>query len=277
MLSYRHSYHAGNFADVLKHIIQIKILEYLLKKDKPFDYIDTHAGAGLYHLHSEHAQKLQEYTQGIAQLKQNEWPELSSYFSIIEQHNPDNDLSFYPGSPLISQHFLRRKDRSWLFELHPSDAPILIQNTSKNKATRVRQEDGFKGLLSLLPPASRRGFILMDPSYEMKSDYQQVVKIIKAAHHKFATGIYALWYPVIYRREIDRLTESFKNSGMRNIQCFELGLSADHDARGMTASGMIVINPPWTLFDTMSKLLPRLSQVLGGESGFYQCEILVGE
>lgn len=275
MLSYRHSYHAGNYADVLKHIVLIEIFEHLVKKENPFDYIDTHAGAGLYHLHSEQAAKLQEYTQGVAKLKQEEWPELSSYFDILKAHNSKGKLNYYPGSPFIASHFLREKDRSWLYELHPKDAEFLLNNTAKSKNTRVMHEDGFKGLLSLLPPVSRRGLVLIDPSYEIKTDYDKVVKVISEAHAKFSTGIYALWYPVVDRKLIDRLERQFIRSGIKKIQRYELGLRPDQFGSGMSASGMIVINAPWTLMDKMEKVLPKLVHTLDGE--FYKCDELMGE
>ncbi len=277
MLSYRHSYHAGNHADVLKHIVQIEILQHLIKKEAAFDYIDTHAGAGLYNLQSEHASKLQEYTQGIAKLNESEWPELSTYFDILAKNNSAGKLNFYPGSPLIATHFLRKKDRAWLYELHPKDAELLLKSTAKIRNVRVMRDDGFKGLLSLLPPVSRRGLVLIDPSYEIKTDYGKVFSVIDEAYKKFPTGTYALWYPVVDRKIIDRLERQFIRSGIKKIQQFELGITQDQFGTGMSASGMIVINPPWTLMDKMSTILPKLVRTLGGEGAFYKSGKLVGE
>ena len=277
MLSYRHSFHAGNHADVLKHIVLIEILEHLIKKDSTFDYIDTHAGAGLYNLQSEHASKLQEYTQGIAKLNREEFPELASYFAILSKHNSTENLNFYPGSPLIAADFLRNKDRAWLYELHPKDAELLLKNTGQNNNIRVMRDDGFKGLLSLLPPVSRRGLVLIDPSYEIKTDYGKVFTILAEAHKKFPTGTYALWYPVIDRMTIDKLERKFIRSGIKKIQRFELGIAADQFGTGMSSSGMIVINPPWTLMDKMNAVLPKLVSAIGGVGAFYKCEELVGE
>lgn len=277
MLSYRHSFHAGNYADVIKHIVLIEILEHLTKKESAFDYIDTHAGAGIYNLHSEHAVKLQEYTQGIGKLYSEDWPELASYFDILAKHNPSGKLDFYPGSPFIAMHFLRNKDRSWLYELHPKDAQLLLKNTANSKSIRVMREDGFKGLLSLLPPISRRGLVLIDPSYEIKSDYAKVFDAIESAYKKFPTGTYALWYPVVDRKIIDTLERKFSRSGIKKIQRYELAIAQDQFGTGMSASGMIVINPPWTLMDKMSQVLPKLVATLGGEGAFYKCDELVGE
>lgn len=277
MLSYRHSYHAGNYADVIKHIVLIEILEHLTKKENAFDYIDTHAGAGLYNLLSERTAKLQEYMQGIGKLKPTDWPELTSYFDVIASYNKADSLDFYPGSPAISSNFLRRQDRSWLYELHPRDAELLLENSGKQKGVRVMFEDGFKGMEAILPPISRRGLVLIDPSYEIKSDYAQVFDAINNAYKKFPTGTYALWYPVVDRKNIDILERKFIRSGIKKIQQFELGIAADQFGSGMSASGMIVINPPWMLKDKMAKVLPKLVTALGGESAFYKCVDLVGE
>lgn len=277
MLSYRHSYHAGNYADVLKHIVLIEILEHLIKKDNAFDYIDTHAGAGLYDLRSEHAIKLQEYTNGIGKLKRTELLELSHYFSILDKYNIDGKLDFYPGSPFIAMNYMRGRDRSWLFELHPKDAALLLNNTAKMKSVRVMHEDGLKGLLSLVPPVSRRGLVLVDPSYEIKSDYAAVVDTVIEAYKKFPTGTYALWYPVVDRKVIDILERKLIRSGIKKIQRFELGIAEDQFGTGMSANGMIVINPPWTLMKKMTVVLPKLVAQLAGEDGFYKSEQLVGE
>ncbi|MDF1589673.1 MAG: 23S rRNA (adenine(2030)-N(6))-methyltransferase RlmJ [Gammaproteobacteria bacterium] len=278
MLSYRHWFHAGNYADVLKHIVLIELLEYITKKEGGFDYIDTHAGAGMYDLHSEHATKLQEYQQGIAKLKQQDWPELATYFDILAKYNSDGKLDFYPGSPMITMHFLRGQDRSWLYELHPKDAEMLVNNIGRIKRARIMHQDGFKGLLSLLPPVSRRAVVLIDPSYEVKTDYNHVVDVLIEAYTKFPTGTYAVWYPVVDRTHIDTMQRRLVKSGIKKIEQFELGVTQDQFGTGMTASGMIVINPPWTLHDKMATLLPKLTSVLGrDDTAFYKCEQLVGE
>ena len=278
MLSYRHSFHAGNFADVIKHVVIIEILEHLTKKDKAFEYIDTHAGAGIYNLVSEHATKLQEYSNGIGKLNAEDWPELSHYFAIISSVNETGALSSYPGSPMIARHFLRVQDKAWLYELHPADFDLLNNNIGRSRRIRVKHEDGLKGLLSLLPPLSRRGFVLIDPSYEVKTDYLQVVNTVTRAHKKFSTGTYAIWYPVVDRTRINQLENNFINSGIKNIQRFELALAPDSHISGMTASGMIVINPPWTLMEKMSQLLPKLVATLADDSSaFFKCDVLVSE
>lgn len=263
---------------MLKHIVLIDLLEHLVKKDKPFDYIDTHAGAGVYSLKSEQAKKTQEFHNGIGKLIPSDWPELDKYFSIVKQLNPDKQLSQYPGSPFIASQFLRSSDQSSLFELHSTDFELLNSQFRSQRNIRVNKQDGFGGLLSIVPPKSRRALVLIDPSYEVKEDYKRVVDTIKNAHKKFATGVYAIWYPVVDRDRIEQMEADLTNSGIKRIQLFELGLHADTEAHGMTSSGMIVINPPWTLFERMELLLPRLTKALNvsGEA-FYRCEELVGE
>ncbi|MEX1199765.1 MAG: 23S rRNA (adenine(2030)-N(6))-methyltransferase RlmJ [Methylophaga sp.] len=278
MLSYRHSYHAGNFADVLKHIVLIECLQHLGKKDKAFDYIDTHAGAGLYDLASVHASKLPEFKNGIGKLASADWPELASYFEVVNKLNQDGDLGLYPGSPWLALHFMRPQDRAWLYELHSEDARLLANNVQKDKRARVMHEDGLSGLLRLLPPVSRRGLVLIDPSYEIKSDYDLVAKTVIEAHKKFATGTYAIWYPVVERSRIIRLEKQLIKSSIRNIQRFELGITADSDASGMTASGMMLINPPWQLMATMQTVLPKLSKALALDTGaFFKADVLVAQ
>ena len=278
MLSYRHAFHAGNFADLIKHVVLVEILEHLVRKATPFEYIDTHAGAGLYDLHSAAALKLREYAGGIGRLQPQDYPEMARYFEVIQAFNAADELAFYPGSPAIAGYFLRPQDRAWLFELHPRDYELLRANLAGNRRMKVQCQDGFEGLQALLPPTSRRGLVLIDPSYEVKSDYDLVVDRLLAACRKFSHGIYALWYPVVERRRIDELEARIAGSGIRNVQRFELGVSPDSAARGMTAAGMLVVNPPWKLLEKMAGLLPRLAPALAEEGGgSYKCEVLAGE
>ncbi|MEH6395389.1 23S rRNA (adenine(2030)-N(6))-methyltransferase RlmJ [Pseudoalteromonas sp.] len=279
MLSYRHSFHAGNPADVVKHLVLAQVLSYQTLKDKPLDYIDTHSGAGFFELAGADAQKTQEYLDGIAKLyhHNSEHQELNDYIALIKSFNDTEQLAFYPGSPKIAEHFLRRQDKGWFFELHPRDLALLQENMSGKRSIRVRGENGFAGLVGLLPPASRRACVLIDPPYEIKDDYDTVVKTLTKAYQRFATGTYMIWYPVVDRERIERMEEGLIASGMRNIQLFELATAADTDVHGMTASGMIVINPPWKLKQTMDKILPELVSLLSDSSGFYRSEQLVEE
>lgn len=278
MLSYRHSYHAGNFADVLKHVVLVEILRYLGEKEKPFEYFDTHAGAGAYNLASEQAAKNREYEQGVGLLYAKTHPELQPYLDLIRQFNDNAALRRYPGSPSIAEALLRPQDRGWLFELHPADFPLLEREFQDNDRFRAAREDGFEALLRLLPPTSRRGCILFDPPYEVKEDYTRAVRSLGKAHRLFPSGIYCLWYPVVDAHRAERMEKSLINSGIRDIQCFELSREDAPDHRGMRATGMYVINPPWTLLARMQTLLPLLCRKLGGAHHYrFRCETLVGE
>ncbi|QZN95549.1 23S rRNA (adenine(2030)-N(6))-methyltransferase RlmJ [Symbiopectobacterium purcellii] len=264
MLSYRHSFHAGNHADVLKHTVQSLIITALKEKEKPFLYLDTHAGAGRYQLSGEHAERTGEYLEGIAKLWQrDDIPEaLTPYLNAVKAYNSNGTLRFYPGSPLIARQLLREQDSIHLTELHPSDFPLLRGEFQRDTRAKVVREDGYQQLKSQLPPASRRGFILIDPPYELKTDYQAVVKGIQEGYKRFATGVYALWYPVVLRQQIKRMLKDLEATGIRNILQIELAMLPDSDRYGMTASGMIVINPPWKLHAQMQTLLLWLHGVL---------------
>ena len=189
MLSYRHSFHAGNFADIIKHIVPVEILDHLIQIETPFEYIDTHSGAGLFNMESSDAQKLQEYSNGIGKLESEDFPELARYFEVINSYNEPGAFNFYQGSPSIAKYFLRPQDRAWLFELHPQDCKSLRNNMQNNKRIRVSCQDGLKGMAALLPPASRRGLVLIDPSYEIKSEYDQVFDAVVKVYKKSSTGI----------------------------------------------------------------------------------------
>ena len=279
MLSYRHAFHAGNFADVLKHLTLIQLIDYLTKKDAPFFCIDTHAGAGDYALDSSYALKNKEFMTGIGQLWQrHDLPDaVARYVELIKQANHTNKLSRYLGSPLIIQQLLRTKDRLFLYELHSSEIGLLTKAIGKDKRVKLFHADGLKNALTMLPPQERRGLILIDPSYEVKSDYIEVPKALIAMHKRFTTGTYALWYPVVNRHYNHNLEKILKDSGIKNIQLYELGIGADNSQHGMTASGLIVINPPWTLNNQMKELLPWLVTILSNNTGFYRIQTLAEE
>lgn len=279
MLSYRHSFHAGNPADVLKHLVLAQVLDYQTIKDKPLDYIDTHSGAGFFELAAADAQKTQEFRDGIAKLwqYQSQHQALNDYIALIKSFNETDELAFYPGSPKIAEHYLRRQDKGWFFELHPRDLLLLQENMQGKRSIRVRGDNGFVGLVGLLPPASRRACVLIDPPYEVKDDYETVVTTLIKAHKRFSTGTFMIWYPVVDRERINTLEQGLIDSGMRNIQLFELATQADTDVHGMTASGMIVINPPWKLKQTMDAVLPELKALLSQPDGFFRSEQLVDE
>lgn len=280
MLSYRHTFHAGNFADVLKHLVLVRVLRYLTRKDKPLCYIDTHAGAGGYLLEDPQAQKTLEFTNGIAKLwTRDDLPgALIDYRRLVRAFNDSDDLHRYPGSPWLAAQLLRKNDRLCLFEAHSTDSALLQAAFAGQRNVRVTTGDGFQGCIGLMPPLERRGLVLMDPSYELKTDYQAVVDTLLKAHRRFATGVYAIWYPVVERNRIEVLERSVVASGIPRVQLFELGIRSDSRGYGMTACGMLVVNPPWGLRDEMELLLPYLANVLGeaGE-GHYRIRELVGD
>ena len=280
MLSYRHAFHAGNFADVLKHIVLLEVLAYLAQKEKPFCVIDTHAGAGKYALDSDYALKTREFDTGISQLWQRDDlpPSVANYVDLQKRFNANGQFNNYAGSPLLIKQVLREKDRLHLFELHSTEVGLLKTTMKQDKRIRIEHADGLKNSLALLPPIERRGLVLIDPSYEIKSDYTDVVKTLIQMHKRFATGTYALWYPVIERGRNQALEMAFKKSGIKNIQLFELGIHADNSGRGMNASGMIVINPPWNLATTMQTVLLWLADIFGENgAGNFRVETLVSE
>ena len=280
MLSYRHGFHAGNFADVLKHTVLVHILEHMKLKDKPVRIIDTHAGAGVYKLNSTQAQKNREFDTGIGRL----WPltqvpaAVQQYLENVRECNEKRQLQLYPGSPLLMQKLMRAQDRLFLHELHPSDFQFLRDCMRDIRNVKVINDDGFAGLQALLPPPDKRALVLIDPSYEVKSDYQHAIKQVIQAHKRFATGTFAIWYPVVLRQRIHEMETALQKSGIKNIQLIELGLQPDNPEHGMTSSGMIVINPPWTLWSAMEEALPWLVDQLGeNDVGFYRLEQLVPE
>ena len=271
MLSYRHAFHAGNHADVLKHLVLVQLSRYLGQKDKPFWVIDTHAGAGAYALDSGYAVKLAEYKEGIGRLwGRNDLPAaLADYVELVRKLNPDRRLLVYPGSPYFALWTLREQDRLRLFELHSKDARLL-QECFKGAGRQVIVEpsDGFAGLKALLPPAPRRGLILIDPSYEEKQDYERVCHALKEALVRFPGGTYALWYPQLTRLESHELPQRLKRLPAKSWLHVALRVKEPaKDGLGMHGSGMIVLNPPWTLHDTLAEVMPYLVEVLGLDAG----------
>lgn len=264
MLSYRHSFHAGNHADVLKHIVELLILQSLKQKEKGFLYLDTHSGTGRYSLFSAESEKTGEYLEGVARLwDRDDLPEeVALYIDELKKINRSGKLKYYAGSPLLAVNQLRPQDRAILTELHPNDFPLLRQEFAKAEHVQTKRENGFQQLKSALPPKERRGFVLIDPPYELKEDYELVVKAIEEGYKRFATGVYAIWYPVVLRQHTKRIVRGLEESGIRKILQIELAVRPDSDQRGMTASGMIVINPPWQLESQMKKILPYLTDVL---------------
>lgn len=271
MLSYRHAYHAGNHADVLKHMLLVQLVRYLGQKDKPFWVIDTHAGAGLYPLDSGHAMKLAEYKTGISQL----WARkglpapLAEYVDLVRELNPDGKLRVYPGSPWLALHAMRAQDQLRLFELHSSDSKLLQENfKDAGRRVIISASDGFADLKALLPTPSRRGLVLIDPAYELREDYRHVFQALRDSLARFPTGMYALWYPQLAKMESKELPDKLKRMAGKNWLHVALTVhTPSADGIGMHGSGMFIINPPWTLHKMLQEVMPYLVTTLGQDEG----------
>jgi len=267
MLSYRHGFHAGNHADVLKQVVFVFLLRHLVQKDKPFWCIDTHAGAALYDLTKGYAAKNAEYETGISRLwthKDLPGP-VADYVQQVRALNPDGALRLYPGSPQLAMQMLRKKDRLRLFELHSTESQAL-QEYFRDAGHRVVAQagDGFVGLQSLLPPPSRRALVLIDPSYEDKDDYKRVLVALREGLRRFATGVYAVWYPQVQRAESRRFPELLK--GVQDKDWLHVTLTVKAPVAGglgLHGSGMFILNPPWTLPAALRPVMPYLIKVLG--------------
>jgi len=267
MLSYRHGFHAGNHADVLKHVILVHLLRYLVRKDKSLCFVDTHAGAAVYTLDDGYATKNAEFETGIGRLwAREDMPvPVAEYVEQVRAINPGGALRLYPGSPQLGLQILRERDRLRMFELHSTESRLL-QNYFRGQAPRVivKGGDGFEGLKSVLPPPSRRGLTLIDPTYEDKGDYKRVVGALREALERFNTGVYAVWYPRVQRQESHRLPGSLKR--LPKTDWLHVALDVKEPVMGglgLHGSGIFVLNPPWTLPDALRVALPYLVRVLG--------------
>jgi len=270
MFSYRHAFHAGNHADVLKHAVLLHILEYYNRKEAPYWVIDTHAGAGVYDLTDAWAEKTAEFRDGIERL----WnqpqlpPLLTDYIEHVRQLNDQSALAVYPGSPWIALQMMRPADRLRLFELHSTEITHLDENIHMQSRDIARQvsifeKDGFTGLLSQLPPAPRRGIILIDPSYEDKNDYRHTLTAVKEGLKKFATGCFAVWYPLVRRKEVhDMLKQLEKLSDVSWVHARLAVKRPPDNGYGLYGSGMFVINPPYTLAAALRQAMPVLENRL---------------
>ena len=277
MLAYRHAFHAGNHADVLKHATLVAVLRHLNLKDKTWRLVDTHAGAGSYALNAPQAQKHAEFAQGIGRLWEAKRlpPLLADYVAQVRAVNAPGTLSVYPGSPRLTRQLMRPQDQLRLFELHPTDHGLLAQAFEGDGQVLVHKADGFAGIKGQLPPISRRGVLLIDPSYELKTDYQQVVLACREALTRFAEGVVLVWYPELVLRESAQLVQKLKVAA--NAQAKKGWLHArltvaqpDERGFGLLGSGMFIINPPHTLKPALAAALPVLVERLGQFDGAQQ-------
>ena len=269
MLSYQHGYHAGNFADVLKHVALLRVMRYLTQKEKPLAYLETHAGRGMYDLHDSFAKKTNEARQGVELLWESraQLPEVfSPYIQAISQCNASDAnitdvLRYYPGSPWFAMKALRAMDRALCCELHPQEFTQLKRLPHQDVRAVFKQVDGFEALKAALPPAERRGLIFIDPSYEVKTDYQTVTKALQDAYQRFATGVYCLWYPIVDKRHHEQLLRGLKRVGAKDNCCVEFYLTKSTTA-GMRGCGLWFINQPYVLDSELKFVLDTLCRVL---------------
>jgi 23S rRNA (adenine2030-N6)-methyltransferase len=266
LLSYQHSYHAGNFADVHKHLCLSLILDSLNKKAKPWSYFETHAGTARYDLEGEQAQKTAEYKQGISLIYHDKMPPFfNSYLKIVNDMNVKGaPLAHYPGSPLIASEMSREADSIALMELHPGECELLKAVFRRTSNVGVHNRDGYEGVMSLLPPKPNRGLVLIDPSYEVKTEYLQVAKFIISAHQRWSNGCFAIWYPLLKAGNHKEMLHKLKLSGIRKILKVEMCVKSSADER-MYGTGMVIINPPWQLDEQLQQVSDLLTQKLSAK------------
>lgn len=267
MLSYRHGFHAGNHGDVIKHLCQLLILEKLKEKNKPFIYLDTHSGAGIYDLASEESKKTEEHIHGVSKLEsyQGDNPAILHYLELLKPYLND---SSYPGSPELARIASREQDKLIFMELHNTEIGNLKRKIRANNVM-IHHRDGLEGLLALLPPKPNRGMVLIDPSYELADDYNLVSKAVTSAVRKWPTGTFAIWYPILGQRSIMKqrrcvtMLEELSLLPVKNLLLAELIVEQDTADSGMIGSGMAIINAPWQFYPKIQSVLSELVEMLG--------------
>src|SRR6201996_8032645 len=283
-MNYRHAFHAGNFADVIKHIVLVRILTYLQDKPAAFRVIDTHAGAGVYDLTSEEARRGGEWLTGIARVMQARFSEttlplVAPYLDIVRAFNPQRDLMAYPGSPLIARALLRPQDRLTACEVEPRARKQLIDALRRDSQARVVDLDGWTALPAFVPPKERRGLVLIDPPYEQKDEFERLAEGFTEAFAKWPTGSYVLWYPAKSRRAIDELARQVAQAAGESKppgKCLrvEFSVAPQTTDSGLTSAGLLVVNPPWKLAAELKVILPELEKPLGqGGAGRFRLEV----
>jgi 23S rRNA (adenine2030-N6)-methyltransferase len=282
-MNYRHAFHAGNFADVVKHLILVRILDYLKRKPAAFRVLDTHAGVGLYDLTGTEAERTGEWREGIGRLfdadLSAEAADLAApYLDVVRAANPDGGLRFYPGSPLITRHLLRPQDRLFALEMHPQDAEALQGNFAGDWQVRVTHLDGWASFGTHLPPKEKRGLVLVDPPFEENGEFDRMVTALGKGHARWTGGVYAFWYPIKEPAEVDVFVAALEETGIPKILRIELTLRPPSIPARLHGTGMIVVNPPFSLESDMRVLLPELVRVLAAEGrGGWQMDWVRGE
>jgi 23S rRNA (adenine2030-N6)-methyltransferase len=264
LLAYRHLFHAGNFADVLKHALLVRLLRALAEKEKPFFYLDTHAGTGRYDLRHDWAAKAREYANGIGKIRDlTDAPKaLSGYLSAVQVENPDGKLRFYPGSPRIARGLIRPGDRMVLTELNKRDCAELEAMFSGDRQVQVRCMDGYQALRAYLPPRERRGLVLLDSSFDRAGEFARITEALVDACRRWATGIYAIWYPLMEPAAMRRFERDLIATGIRRILQLEITIAPEGRTATMRGCGMLIVNPPWKLDGAARPLLAWLASAL---------------
>lgn len=278
-MNYRHIYHAGNFADVAKHLVLMLTLEHMLQKDKPFFALDTHAGIGLYDLHRDEAQKTAEAADGIARL----WsapdlpPALVRYVRLVRACNRGADLRYYPGSPLFIRKMIRPSDAMVVNELHPEDVHTLADILDPAPNLRIENRDGYECLRALLPPPQRRGLVITDPPFEVRDEFRLLVRGMKESYARWSGGTYLFWYPIKDPVHIDLFHHDIVALGVRDIIAVDFYRRPPDDVTKLNGAGMIIVNPPWTLRAALDENMPFLVKYLTDGQGRYELRTLVAE
>ena len=262
MLSYRHMFHAGNFADVFKHALLSRLVLAMSSKEKPYLYLDTHAGIGRYDLMHEWAQKAREYDKGIARIwnAQDLPEELEPYMEAVRAENPHGTLRNYPGSPLIARRFMRPTDRMVLVELNTTDCEELMRSLARERHVSVQLMDAYRALKAYLPPPERRGLVLIDSSFDRSREFDRIVKALKEAHARFATGVYAIWYPLMEAGPMRDFASDIQRSGIRKVLRAEIEVRERDESGIIPGCGMLVVNPPWRFDEEAKRIVPWLAK-----------------
>jgi 23S rRNA (adenine2030-N6)-methyltransferase len=281
-MNYRHEFHAGNFADVVKHAVLARIVSYLREKPAPFRVVDTHAGAGFYDLGGEKAARTGEWREGIGRLLRAKLaPDvrdlLAPYLDAVAALNPDGRIRLYPGSPLLVRAWLRPGDRLIACELEPHAATALVENLKSSTRAKAVAIDGWVALSAYIPPKERRGLVLIDPPYEVPDEFSRLADALQKAHRKWPGGIYLVWYPIKDRVGPDALAKRLKAQGIAKILRAEMTLTKVPASDRLMGTGLIMVNPPWTLESELAVLLPALVRAMAPDQGGFRLDWLARE
>ncbi len=278
-MNYRHAYHAGNHADVLKHIVLARIFALMARKDTPFAYLDSHSGIGLYDLLGDEASRTGEWESGIGRLyERDDLPELlQDYLGVVSALNPDGGLEFYPGSPELARRLTRPQDRVMLNELHPEDGRLLKANMAGERRISVHQGDGWLLPRAFLPVSEKRGVLLIDPPFEQPDDLERCVTALDEAIGRMRQTVVAIWYPIKDRRQLKRFYQRLEKSSAPKLLRVELCVHPADTADRLNGSGLVIANPPWPLDEELRGLLPWLAETLAQSEGSSQVDWLIAE